>query len=175
MWQLVLTKFINPKINSKIKKILQTLLVVMQLNKIPLTIEACTTLSRLSLLYHCHTTSRSLVKTLSNNESDRLYVTCVTGGCSFSWFALGISPTRFKWSMSCIRSRLGTVYKPSLVISLLLAFWNEKYWYLKNIVKHHKVKQLRHYGHWRRYGVFIVSFEHISHLFIVFLILTLNK
>ena len=27
----------------------------------------------------------------------------------------------------------------------------------------------------RRSGVFIVSFEHISHLFLVFLLLTLNK
>ena len=29
--------------------------------------------------------------------------------------------------------------------------------------------------HWRRSGVFIVNFEHISHLFSVFLLLTLNK
>ena len=28
---------------------------------------------------------------------------------------------------------------------------------------------------WRRSGVFIVAFEHISHLFLVFLLLTLNK
>ena len=28
--------------------------------------------------------------------------------------------------------------------------------------------------HWRRSGVFIVNFEHISHLFLVFLLLTLN-
>ena len=27
---------------------------------------------------------------------------------------------------------------------------------------------------WRRSGVFIVNFEHISHLFLVFLLLTLN-
>ena len=27
----------------------------------------------------------------------------------------------------------------------------------------------------RRFGVFIVNFEHISHLFLVFLLLTLNK
>ena len=30
-------------------------------------------------------------------------------------------------------------------------------------------------GHWRRSGVFIVNFEHISHLFLVFLLLILNK
>ena len=29
--------------------------------------------------------------------------------------------------------------------------------------------------HWRRSGVFIVSFEHISHFFLVFLLLNLNK
>ena len=29
--------------------------------------------------------------------------------------------------------------------------------------------------HWRRYGVFIVNFEHISHFFQMFLLLTLNK
>ena len=29
--------------------------------------------------------------------------------------------------------------------------------------------------HWRRSGVFIVNFEHISHLALVFLLLTLNK
>ena len=29
--------------------------------------------------------------------------------------------------------------------------------------------------HWRRFGVFIVNFEHISHLVLVFLLLTLNK
>ena len=29
--------------------------------------------------------------------------------------------------------------------------------------------------HWRRSGFFIVNFEHISHLFQVFLLLTLNK
>ena len=29
--------------------------------------------------------------------------------------------------------------------------------------------------HWRRSGVFIVNFEHISHLFLVFLLLTLNN
>ena len=97
----------------------------------------CTVLNRVSLLYHCHATPRSLFKTLSIHETVRFYVTCVIGGCSFSWFKLGISPTRFKLSMSCIRSRLGTVYRPSLVISLL-SLWNEKYWCLKNTVKYHK-------------------------------------
>ena len=29
--------------------------------------------------------------------------------------------------------------------------------------------------HWRRVGVFIVNNEHISHLFLVFLLLTLNN
>ena len=29
--------------------------------------------------------------------------------------------------------------------------------------------------HWCRSGVFIINFEHISHLFLVFLLLTLNK
>ena len=29
--------------------------------------------------------------------------------------------------------------------------------------------------HWRRSGAFIVNFEHISHLFLAFLFLTLNK
>ena len=29
--------------------------------------------------------------------------------------------------------------------------------------------------HWRRSGVFIVNFEHISHLVLLFLLLTLNK
>ena len=29
--------------------------------------------------------------------------------------------------------------------------------------------------HWRRSGVFIVNFEHISHLFLLFLLLTLRK
>ena len=29
--------------------------------------------------------------------------------------------------------------------------------------------------HWRRSGFFIVNFEHISHLVLVFLLLTLNK
>ena len=29
--------------------------------------------------------------------------------------------------------------------------------------------------HWRRSGVFIVNFEHISHLFLVFLLLTLSR
>ena len=28
--------------------------------------------------------------------------------------------------------------------------------------------------HWRRSGIFIVNFEHISHLLLVFLLLTLN-
>ena len=28
--------------------------------------------------------------------------------------------------------------------------------------------------HWRRSGVFIVNFEHISHLILMFLLLTLN-
>ena len=31
------------------------------------------------------------------------------------------------------------------------------------------------YVHWRRSGVFIVNFEHISHLVLVFLLLTLNR
>ena len=30
-------------------------------------------------------------------------------------------------------------------------------------------------GHWRRSGVFIVNFEHTSHLVLVFLLLTLNR
>ena len=29
--------------------------------------------------------------------------------------------------------------------------------------------------HWRRFGVFIVNNEHISHYFLVFLLLTLNN
>ena len=29
-------------------------------------------------------------------------------------------------------------------------------------------------GHWRRSGIFIVNFEHISHLALVFLLLTLS-
>ena len=28
---------------------------------------------------------------------------------------------------------------------------------------------------WRRFGIFIVNFEHISHLVLVFLLLTLNR
>ena len=28
---------------------------------------------------------------------------------------------------------------------------------------------------WRRSGIFIVNFEHISHLFLVFLLLTLSR
>ena len=35
-------------------------------------------------------------------------------------------------------------------------------------------KQLTVNGHWRRSGVFIVNFIHISHLVLVFLLLTLN-
>ena len=38
-------------------------------------------------------------------------------------------------------------------------------------------KQVLVYGvlrHWRRFGVFIVNFEHILHLVLVFLLLTLN-
>ena len=30
-------------------------------------------------------------------------------------------------------------------------------------------------GHWRRSGTFIVNFEHISHLVLVFLLLTLSR
>ena len=30
-------------------------------------------------------------------------------------------------------------------------------------------------GHWRRSGVFTANFEHNSHLFLVFLLLTLNR
>ena len=30
-------------------------------------------------------------------------------------------------------------------------------------------------GHWHRSGVFIVNFEHISHLALVFLLLTLSR
>ena len=29
--------------------------------------------------------------------------------------------------------------------------------------------------HWQRFGIFIVNFEHISHLFLVYILLTLNK
>ena len=29
--------------------------------------------------------------------------------------------------------------------------------------------------HWRRSGIFIVNFEHISHLVLMFLLLTLNR
>ena len=36
------------------------------------------------------------------------------------------------------------------------------------------VSQPAFYRHWRRSGVFIVNFEHISHLVLVFLLLTLN-
>ena len=30
-------------------------------------------------------------------------------------------------------------------------------------------------SHWRRSDVFIVNFEHVSHFFVLFLLLTLNK
>ena len=30
-------------------------------------------------------------------------------------------------------------------------------------------------GHWRRSGIFIVNFEHISHLVLLFLLLTLSR
>ena len=45
---------------------------------------------------------------------------------------------------------------------------------------HHKVRFLFNYPvsiymlHWRRSGVFIVNFEHISYLVLVFLLITLN-
>ena len=29
--------------------------------------------------------------------------------------------------------------------------------------------------HWRHFGVFIVNFEHISHLYLVYLLLTLSR
>ena len=37
------------------------------------------------------------------------------------------------------------------------------------------LEQERHWRHWRRSGIFIVNFEHISHLVLVFLLLTLSK
>ena len=37
-----------------------------------------------------------------------------------------------------------------------------------------KTTERRHWRHWRRSGVFIVNFEHISHLVLVFLLLTLS-
>ena len=38
-----------------------------------------------------------------------------------------------------------------------------------------KTSERRHWRHWCRYGVFIVNSEHIPHLFLVFLLLALNK
>ena len=39
----------------------------------------------------------------------------------------------------------------------------------------HSIKRNRDHGcHWRRSGTFIVNFEHISHLVLVFLLLNLN-
>ena len=38
-----------------------------------------------------------------------------------------------------------------------------------------KTSEWRHWCHWRPSGVFIVNFEHISHLFLVFQLLALNK
>ena len=38
-----------------------------------------------------------------------------------------------------------------------------------------KTPKRLHFGQLRRYGVFIFNFAHILHLFLVFLLLTLNK
>ena len=38
-----------------------------------------------------------------------------------------------------------------------------------------KTTELRHWRHYRRSGVFIVNFEYISHLVLVFLLLTLSS
>ena len=37
------------------------------------------------------------------------------------------------------------------------------------------IETLEHGRHWRRSGIFIVNFEHISHLVLVFLLLTLSR
>ena len=41
--------------------------------------------------------------------------------------------------------------------------------YFRNVLIHYVALTL-----WCRYGIFIVNFEHISHLSLVFLLLTLN-
>ena len=37
-----------------------------------------------------------------------------------------------------------------------------------------KTPERRNWHHWRRFSVFIVNYEHISQLFLVYLLLTLN-
>ena len=47
---------------------------------------------------------------------------------------------------------------------------------IKNIKRQiHGFFSLIIWRHWRRSGVFIVNFEHITHFFVVFLLFTLNK
>ena len=63
----------------------------------------------------------------------------------------------------CIRFNLSIVKFPPL----------KHQYYVKQIKN--ELFQKNNTRHWRRFGVFIVNFEHISHLFLVFLLLTLNR
>ena len=79
-----------------------------------------------------------------------------------------IRSSPIKWPTHCTRTILTTWYSRYFVISSYSAVNPANIYLFK--VSYRKLEK----GQWRRSEVFIVNFEHISHLFVVFL-LTLNK
>ena len=69
---------------------------------------------------------------------------------------VALKPRTPKQTISCLKSTVNTLKVVNYFNKKLLQVYG---WVLK----------------WRRSGVFILNFKHISHLFLVFLLLTLNR
>ena len=72
---------------------------------------------------------------------------------------------------------LGIQLHNKIIRSLTYTFYN-KYCPLPAsncLLKANNSNTRKTWRHWRRSSVFIVNFEYISHIFLVFLLLTLNK
>ena len=92
-------------------------------------------------------------------EPEKLRIRTLFTQCSFNWFS--ISLTFLLWKTSPVRNYMFKLNNRNTRTSCEICS--------KLTIK------TPEQSHWRRSGVFIVNFEHISQLVLVFLLLTLSR
>ena len=94
--------------------------------------------------------------------------------CLYSYMFISVKPMTESGEWFTVKEQLWTIIIRSsfnyLIVQQPLPAQNQKRWEISLKL----AITTPEYSHWRRFGVFIVSFEHISQLSLVFLLLSMH-